>query len=328
MKGKVVCFGEALIRYQPVENSFFNESNTVTAYPGGSEANVAVKLGQLSIPVSYISAAPDNEITREYLEILNHHHVDTSGFIYSGSRIGSYILLSANGLSKGEVIYDRNHSSFSQLKKGELDWEHIFKDCTWFHWTALTPALNSELTEVIHEALEIASAKGITISVDLNYRNRLWQYGKKPLEVMPGLIKYCHIIMGNIWASHTMLGTSIDENLNRETSPEEYLEYAVKNSQEIFMQYPNARTVANTFRFMDNAQHNLLYGTLHTREDNAISKIYETYHLTDRIGSGDAFMAGAIASLYNGNNIQESIENAALEGFNKLFVKGDFSKNI
>lgn len=135
-------------------------------------------------------------------------------------------MLSANGLSKGEVIYDRKYSSFSQIKTGEIDWHKIFEDCSWFHWTAITPALNEELAEVMKEALEVAYSKGITISVDLNYRNKLWQYGKSPLEVMPELVKYCHIIMGNIWASHNMLDTSIDSNLNRNTSPEEYFEFA------------------------------------------------------------------------------------------------------
>jgi RNase adaptor protein for sRNA GlmZ degradation len=147
-------------------------------------------------------------------------------------------LLSANGLSKGEVIYDRKYSSFSQIKTGEIDWHKIFEDCGWFHWTAITPALNEELAEVMKEALEVAYSKGITISVDLNYRNKLWQYGKSPLEVMPELVKYCHIIMGNIWASRNMLGTSIDSNLNRNTSPEEYFEFAKKNPNlEIFVTF-------------------------------------------------------------------------------------------
>ncbi|MDX8572453.1 sugar kinase [Elizabethkingia sp. HX QKY] len=325
MKGKIICFGEALVRYQPAEDSFFNESNKVMAFPGGSEANVAVKLGQTGLPVSYISAAPDNQITREFLKILKDNKVETDGFLYRGDRIGSYILLSANGLSKGEVIYDRKYSSFSQIKTGEIDWNKIFEGCSWFHWTAITPALNKDLAEVMKEALEVAYSKGITISVDLNYRNKLWQYGKSPLEVMPELVKYCHIIMGNIWASHNMLGTSIDSNLNRNTSPEEYFEFAKKNSIDLFSEYKDARFVANTFRFMDNSNHNLLFGTLHSRNKSLISPIYETNDIIDRIGSGDAFMAGAIASLYQDLDLQSTIDNAVQEGYHKLFVTGDFS---
>lgn len=96
------------------------------------------------------------------------------------------------------MIVNILHSA--EIGKGEIDWNKIFEDCGWFHWTAITPALNQDLAEVMKEGLEVAYSKGITISVDLNYRNKLWQYGKSPLEIMPELVKYCHIIMGNIWA--------------------------------------------------------------------------------------------------------------------------------
>lgn len=324
-KDTVLCFGELLYRLQAKDDYFFNDRQSVVyAYPGGSEANVAVALASLSIPCTYVSAAPDHSLTKEILNTLQHKHVDTSKFIFSGERLGSYILQSANGLTNGEVIYDRKHSSFSTLKTEDIDWDHLFSNCSWFHWTALTPALNEDLADLMLTALKIAHEKKITISVDLNYRNRLWQYGKQPLEIMPTLVSYCDIIMGNIWAENKMLGTSIHDQLNRNTSPNEYFNYANLVAQEIFNKFPKCKHIANTFRFMDNPSHNLFYGTYHNPSENKLSDILETDALIDRIGSGDAFMGGLIAAIYQGKDSQDIIDTATQLGFKKLFNKGDF----
>lgn len=321
----VLCLGELLYRLQAKEENFFNNtSSLVYAYPGGSEANVAVALAELGVPTTYVSSAPQHSLTAEILNILNHKNVDTSKFIFGGERLGSYILQSANGLSNGEVIYDRKYSSFSTLKTEDIDWDGLFDNCTWFHWTALTPALNADLADLMLTALKIAHEKKITISVDLNYRSRLWQYGEQPLDIMPKLVGYCHVIMGNIWAANKMLGTTISDQLNRSTSSKEYFDYANIVANEIFVKYPHCKHIANTFRFMDNPQHNLFYGTYHTPIENKISAILETNEVIDRIGSGDAFMAGLIAAIYQKKSSQEIIDLATELGFKKLFNKGDF----
>lgn len=324
-KDNVLCFGEILYRLQAKDEHFFNNDQSVIyAYPGGSEANVAVALATLSIPCTYVSAAPDHSLTDEILNTLNRNHVDTSKFIFGGERLGSYILQSANGLTSGEVIYDRKYSSFSTLKAEDIDWDELFANCSWFHWTALTPALNANLAHLMLTALKIAYEKKITISVDLNYRSRLWQYGKQPLDIMPALVSYCDVIMGNIWAENKMLGTSINDQLNRTTSPNEYFDYANLVAQEVFEKYPKCKHIANTFRFMDNPSHNLFYGTYHSPSENKISAILETHSLIDRIGSGDAFMGGLIAAIYQGKSSQDIIDTATQLGFKKLFNKGDF----
>lgn len=319
-----ICFGEPLIRYQSYGDAFFDNHHLVKAYPGGSEANVAVKLAQLGIAAQFVSAGPDNEIMREYLSVLNNQYVDTNNFHFSGERLGSYILQSPNGLTKGEVIYDRKYSSFSNLKAGEINWDKVLANCNWLHWTALTPALNEDLVEVLKEFLQEASKRNITISVDLNYRQKLWQYGKSPNEVMPELAQYCDVIMGNIWASNKMLGTEVPENLDDQTSPDEYLSISQKVSEELFAMYPKAKLVANTFRFMNNNKHNCLYGTAHTRKEHVLSPVMETNVLVDRIGSGDAFMAGIIAGIQQNDSLQDTINLAVKCGYEKLFVEGDF----
>ncbi|WP_231389899.1 sugar kinase [Sphingobacterium pedocola] len=321
----VLSFGEILIRQQAVGNSFFEKGNNLSRlYPGGSEANVAVSLAQMGTKTSYYSAFPDNPLSSEIIAVLHESGVGTSKISKIGDRIGSYILLSANGLTKGEVIYDRKYSSFSQLHPADIDYGSLLENVDWLHWTALTPALNEQMASLTDYLLKEASSRNITISVDLNYRSKLWQYGKQPIEVMPQLVEYCDVVMGNIWAANKMLGSSIDDSLNRETEVQTYYEYAIKSAKEIFDKFHKTKHIANTYRFMDNPTHNLFYGTYHSREENGISQIYETNAVIDRIGSGDAFMAGFIHALKNTTDAREIIEIATGAGYQKLFVEGDF----
>ncbi|MES2826969.1 MAG: sugar kinase [Bacteroidota bacterium] len=320
----VLIFGELLIRLSSVEDNFLSGGYQAAIYPGGSEANVTASLAKWKIPVTYITACPENALSKSALDNLATRGADVSKSLLQGSRIGLYFLLSPNGLSSGEVVYDRKYSSFSKLMPGEIDWDNLMNGKRWFHWSALTPALNEDLAMVIEEALIAARKNGLTVSVDLNYRNRLWDYGKNPIEIMPKLAQYCDVIMGNIWAAEKMLGTEIDEHLGRHTSPEAYFEHSTRTAKAIFEAYPNCKHVANTFRFMDNPKHNLFYGAYHNQQGNFLSSILETNEVIDRIGSGDAFMAGLIYGLNTNADGQAIIETATRAGYQKLFDRGDF----
>lgn len=321
----VLTYGEILIRQQSASNYFFDgQQNLVEIFPGGSEANVAVSLAQFGVPTRMISAVPDNRLAKDVLRAIEERGVDISKVITYGDRIGTYILLSADGLTKGDVIYDRKFSSFSRLKIDQINFDAMFENIEWLHWTALTPALNRNMAKVMLSVLEEAHKRKINISVDLNYRSKLWNYGVEPKEVMPPLLQYCNVIMGNIWAANKFLSTSLDPELSRATSKETYFEQSKLIAREIFEAVPLCEHVANTFRFMDHPKHNLLYGTYHTREEDTISASLETQDLIDRIGSGDAFMAGLIYAILKNSSAQEIIEIATAAGFEKLFVKGDF----
>lgn len=323
-KEQVLSFGELLLRLQTSADTFLGTENSVTVYPGGSEANVAASLGQWGVACSYVSRVPVHELAQGALASLRAHGVDTESCLFGGDRMGLYFLLSANGLTKGEVVYDRKHSAFCQLTPGMVDWDALLEGHTWLHWSALTPALNQGLADTCAELLQAASRKRMTISVDLNYRNKLWDYGKAPLEVMPALVQHCDVVMGNIWAANKMLGTAVSEILTRNTPPETYFEHAQRAAVALFDAFPRCKHVANTFRFMDSPAHNLLYGTYHTRAGNYLSVLHETNQVLDRIGSGDAFMAGLIYALLSEQEPQQVIETATRAGFQKLFVKGDF----
>ena len=323
-KHRILSFGELLLRLSSTGASFLEKDSPVVVFPAGSEANVVASLAQWGVPCSYLSRLPDNELTSQALAVLGGLGVDVSTSILDGDRLGLYFLLSANGLTKGEVVYDRKYSAFSQLQPGVIDWDVVLDGYTWFHWSALTPALNESLAGVCREALTVARRKGLVVSVDLNYRNKLWNYGKQPIEVMPELLSYCDVVMGNIWAANKMLGTSVLDTLGRDTAPDTYFEHAKESAREVFVHLPQCQHVAYTFRFMDSPTHNLLYGTYHTRGGDFMSAVQETNAVVDRIGSGDAFMAGLIYSLVSEKDGQEIVDTATSAGFKKLFVKGDF----
>lgn len=141
---------------------------------------------------------------------------------------------------------------------------------------------------------------------------------------MPNLVRYADIIMGNIWASNKMLGISIENYLNRNTSKENYINIANQLAAELMDKFPKAKHVANTYRFMDNAQHNLFYATYHNKESNVFSEAKETNEAIDCIGSGDAFMGGLIYAILQELSAQQIIDTATSAGFEKLFVEGDF----
>lgn len=321
---KVICFGEILIRLQAKQNHFFGNDCSIKNYFGGSEMNVAATLAHLGIPTKLVSALPNHAISQEILSVLDSKHIDISQVLFQGERMGTYYLLSQNGLSTGEVIYDRKFSAFEQLQVTDLDWDEIFKECDWFHFSAITPALNEHLVAILKVALQKATALGLTISVDLNYRNRLWQYGLSPCKVMPELVQYAHVIMGNVWASHIMLGTYLNKSVNADTDKKDLITYAEEIAKSIFNAYPQCQWIANTFRFIKHPRHNLFFGTLHTPTDYYTSETFESDDVVDRIGSGDAFMGGLIYAIRKKYIPQEIIDTATQKGFEKLFIEGDF----
>lgn len=327
MKGSVLTFGELLLRLQE-ENSSDTKGDlgSMTLYVGGSEANVGATLPALGVPADYFTVLPDHAIARNAVSILERNNLNTSKILWKGSRMGSYFLQSSNGLSTGEVIYDRKFSAYYQLKESDIDFDALFENCSWFHWTAITPALSVDWAVLMEKVLAEAQRRGLYISVDMNYRSRLWDYGVEPVEVMPQLVSYCDVIMGNIWAYNKMLGLEIPSGLDKNTPKEKYAELSNHLSGQLFRQFPKCKHIANTFRFMDNPRHNLFYATYHQTEGNWISPTHETHELTDRIGSGDAFMAGLIAAIYKQLSPQETIDFATQTGFKKLFFSGDFIK--
>ena len=291
-------------------------------YIGGAELNVSTALAKWDIPVGYCTALPDNYLSKEICSYIKERNVNTNSIVFSGERIGTYYLPQGADLNNTDLIYDRAHSSFSELQTGQIDWDAVLKDISWFHFSAISPALNKNIASVCKEALINASKKGITISVDLNYRSKLWKYGKQPHDVMPQLVKYCDLVMGNIWAANTLLGIPLDAKFLKPNKKERYLEHASKTANKIMRQFSKCKSVANTFRF-DDKNGLTYYASLDTINEQFISRELSAGKVIDKVGSGDCFMAGLIY----GNSLQLSsqqiIDFAASAAFNKLFIKGD-----
>ncbi len=321
-KNKVLCFGELLLRISPAPADGALEKHPMLLYMGGAEANVATALAGWQVPVKYCTALPDNFMSSHVIDYLEYKGIYTSSILLTGNRIGIYFLERGADL-KGSMVYDREHSSFSELKRGMIDWDKVFRDVSWFNFTAISPALNEQVADVCLEAVEAASKKGITISIDLNYRSRLWKYGKQPVEIMPQLVQYCDVIMGNIWSANSLLGTAIDEHIHDKKSKEAYLEHAKNTSLEIMQRFPQCTTVANTFRFDSDHNNILYYTTLFTKGVQYHSAEFTCQGVVDRSGSGDCFMAGLIYGLYHNHSPQEIVDYATAAAFGKLQEHGD-----
>jgi len=320
--GKVLSFGELLLRICPDADGAWLEDNSLPFYVGGAELNVATALARWDIPTAYLTAIPDNFMSEQLLMALQKRKIDTSRIQLSGHRTGLYYLHKGKDLKHAGVIYDREDSSFANLKAGTLDWDLILKDISWFHFSAICPALDQDLADLCEEALQAASERNIPISLDLNYRAKLWKYGQDPGAIMPKLAVYCSLIMGNIWAAEKMLGIPIDQDLIGAGTQEGYIRQAEKSSKEIISRFPNCRTVANTFRF-DEGQGLRYYTTLYKDETLQISKVYQANEIIDKVGSGDCFMAGLIYGFFKKFPIDGILNFATAAAFTKLFVQGD-----
>ncbi len=288
---KVVTFGEIMLRLSTERHLRFSQAKTYAASYGGCEFNVAVSLANYGIPAEFITRLPDNEIGACALKEMRRFNVESKNIIYGGDRLGLYYLETGAGTRGSNVVYDRANSAMATIKKGSVDWNRILKDASWFHWSGITPAISESAAEECLEALKVAHKLGITISSDLNYRSKLWQYGKTPSQVMPELLKYSNIILGDIDTAYFMLGENkVNPNYQDiKTLPNLY--------DKLFNFCPNLHTVATTLRYSVSASHQRIGGVMYNGKTLYNADVKEVTPVVDRVGSGDAFMGGLIYGL-------------------------------
>lgn len=314
---RILCFGELLFRLIP-----HLKDHTARIYPGGAEANVAAALGTWGVPTDYVSCVPANRIADDVLHELQRCNVNTQKVARGGDRLGFYYAMPGADLKSSSVVYDRKFSSFSKLKPGDINWKELLKDVTWFHWSAITPALSENLAAVCEEALIEAQRLGITISVDLNYRSLLWK-DRDPHEVMIPLLKYCNVVMGNLWSAEKLAGMKLPQ-LKEGSEDKLYVEAALISSKQLKREFPQCSQVAYTFRFND--QEGIRYfSTLFENKSMFTSTKFSSAHVVERVGTGDSFMAGLIYANVHQLSSQARIDRATRCGFSKFFVEGDFN---
>ncbi len=321
MVQKVCCFGELLLRLSPDAEKDLAETPALPFFIGGAELNVATALANWDIATRYMTVLPDNYLSGQLIKYIDQKKIDSSHIAFSGNRIGIYYLPVGFDLKNTIVLYDRDHTSFSTLKTGIVDWNKVFTGCSWFHFSAISPALNENVAAVCKEALEAAAKKGLTISVDLNYRDKLWQYGKEPQGIMPELVRYCHVIMGNLWAVESLLGIPASIQGSEGKTQQQLTDAARESMLQLHKNYPRATTSAYTFRMENYYQAVLQYGP-----DVALSNQYAIENVMDKVGSGDCFMAGLIYGLVQRHTAQEIVDFAAAAAVGKLQEAGDATR--
>ena len=317
---KVVAFGEIMLRLSTERHLRFSQAKFFGATYGGGEFNVAVSLANYGIDSEFVTRIPNNEIGACATKEMRKLNVGSNNVVLGGDRLGIYFLETGAGTRGSNVVYDRANSSIATTQKGDFDWYKILKGSTWFHWSGITPAISENAAEACLEAVKTAHKLGLTISCDLNYRSKLWQYGKQPSDVMPGLLKYSHIILGDIDTAYFMLGKSkVEPNYQDESSlPSLY--------DNLFELCPNLKTVATTLRYSVSASHQRIGGILYEGKSIYKAAIKEVTPVVDRVGSGDAFMGGLIYGLLEyENNKQKALDFAVAACCLKHTISGDYN---
>lgn len=314
MEKKIITFGEILMRLSTPNYLRLSQVRSLDVHYGGAEANVAASLSILGMDTKFVTSVPNNELGSSSINMLRSLGVAPI-VVTQGSRLGVYYFEHGASERAGKVLYDRTGSAFSELKKGMIDWETIFKSADWFHWSGITPALHLELAEVCEEALIVASRMGLTISADLNYRPSLWNYGKKANEIMPDLVKYCDVLLGGVEDSEKCLNVKLSDSDTKEIVFGKWMET-----------FPKLKTIVSTARYDANASSNGISAVLWNGEQIFESKSYNISHIIDRIGAGDAFMAGIIYGLIQWpDDSQAALEFATAASCLKHSIVGDIN---
>jgi len=317
---RYITFGEIMLRLKPPQFERFLQSPLLEATFGGGEANVAVGLARFGLEVAYVSVIPDNPIGEACIRELKRQGIDTSLIVKKGERLGIYFLENGANQRPSVVIYDRSHSAIAEAMIGDIDWDKVFQEASWFHITGITPAISSSAADLSLAAVKKAKEMNITVSCDLNFRKNLWKYGKSAPEVMGELVKYVDIAVGNEEDCQKSLGVKMDIDVESgELQAEKYQELTSK----VLALYPNMQKIAITLRESHSADYNGWSAVLDNRKDFLVSKKYEIHDIVDRVGGGDAFAAGLIYGLNHLSSDQEALEFAVAASCLKHSIPGD-----
>ena len=317
---KVVTFGEIMLRLAPEGYYRFVQADTYGATYGGGEANVSVSLANFGLDSKFVTKLPKHEIGQAGVNSLRKFGVDTSDIVRGGSRVGIYFLEKGASQRPSKVIYDRAGSSIAEAVKEDFDWDKIFEGADWFHFTGITPALGDNVAEICLEAVKKAKEKGITVSCDLNYRNKLWSK-EKAGQVMGEICKYVDVCIANEEDASDVFGIkAANTDVTTGTVNHEGYKDVAKQLADRF----GFSKVAITLRESLSANDNNWSAMLYDGNDYFFSKKYKM-HIVDRVGGGDSFGGGLIAATLNGYDSQGIIEFAVAASCLKHSIEGDYN---
>lgn len=320
MKQKVVTFGEIMTRYTAPDYKRFEQCDNLDFTFGGGEANVAVAVTNYGLQGEFVTKLPDNAWGQAAINSLRRYGVKTDNIVRGGDRIGTYYVEMGAAMRPSQVLYDRAHSAIAEASVDDFDFDAILDGATWFHTTGITPALSDNCAELTLRALKAAKAKGITTSIDLNFRKKLWT-PEKAQSIMPGLCEYVDVCIGNEEDAEKTLGFKAEATdvTKGELNVEGYKDVFKKMKDKFGFKYI-ATTLRESFSAFDNGWSAAVYDGkdfYHTRKYNI--------HIVDRVGGGDSFASGFIYGLIAGKSMSDAAGFAAAASALKHTIPGDFN---
>ncbi len=317
---KVITMGEIMLRLSTPGYKRFVQSESFDVVYGGGEANVAVSLANYGLEPYFVSKLPLNPIGDSAVNSLRRFGVNTNYIARGGERVGIYYLETGASMRPSKVVYDRAHSSISEATIEDFDFDAIFEGAEWFHFSGITPALSKEAAVLTEKALIAAKKHNVTVSVDLNYRKKLWSEAEAK-AVMTKLMAYVDVCIGNEEDAEKVLGFKPGET-DVTTGALELDGYKsiFKQMQETF----NFKYVVSTLRESYSASDNGWSALIYDGNSFYHSKKYDL-RIVDRVGGGDSFAAGLIYGLISEKSFDQALEFAVAASALKHTISGDFN---
>ncbi|MBQ7904836.1 MAG: sugar kinase [Spirochaetaceae bacterium] len=308
---KIVCFGEIMMRLNPLNKERFIQADNFAISYSGAEANVCASLANYfedSSQIYFVSKVPANELGKSSIKTLRSQNINTEYVVQGGQRLGLYFLEEGASQRPSKVIYDRKNSSFAESSVTDYNWDIIFEDCSWFHFSGITPALSDNLAEICKIACKKAKEKNIKISCDLNYRKKLWTT-EKANSVMSDLFEFVDVCIANEEDVQNVFG----------------LQGSYEGLAQKIIQKFSCKLVAFTLRESFSADKNIWSSLLFSKTESFKSEKYEI-QIVDRVGAGDSFSGALIYALLNDYSNQNSLEFATAASCLKHSIHGDFNQ--
>jgi len=318
---KIITLGEIMLRLSPEGQDRFIQSDHFRIIPGGGEANVAISCANYGHEVYFVSKLPKHEIGQIAINSLRRYGVKDDFIVRGGNRIGLYYCETGSSMRPSKVIYDRAHSAIAEANPSDFDFDAIMQGATWFHWSGITPAISDNAAEIIRLACAAAKRHNVIVSVDLNFRKKLW-HSEKAISIMRPLMQYVDVCIGNEEDAELCLGFKPDADVeNADTNAEGYKAISEQMVKEFDFKY-----VVSTLRESHSATHNGWKAMIYDGKEFYLSKRYDITPIVDRVGGGDSFSGGLIHGLLKyPNNQGKALEFAVAASALKHTINGDYN---
>ena len=317
---KIVTMGEIMLRLSTPNNEKFIQADEFDVCYGGGEANVAVSCANYGHKAEFVTAVPANEIGDCAVAALRKYGVETDHIAHCGERLGIYYLESGSSMRPSKVVYDRAHSSISTATAADFDFDAIFEGADWFHFTGITPAISDAAAVLTEEALKAAKKHGVTVSVDLNFRKKLWS-SEKAKKVMTNLMKYVDVCIGNEEDADLVLGYKPGETKG-DLELAGYKDIFQRMCKDLGFKY-----AISSLRVSHSASDNGWSACIYEAASGEFyhSKEYSIHPIVDRVGGGDSFAGGTICGFLDGKNFKDALEFGVAASALKHTIPGDFN---